>query len=138
MTGDTKTPAFYQKYWPLYKPYKEDNLIWLSINLLFLMLFHSTTVVFKETDDQMTAGSIVLLVEMAAVAWRRPWTEEFVAYLDLIQHGSILIFLMMARKLTDDNIASYDVVLATIILVTVASLLFLMGWMLVHSFHPEK
>ncbi|KAI9333273.1 hypothetical protein BDR26DRAFT_921417 [Obelidium mucronatum] len=138
VTGDIKTSAFYHKYWPLYKPYRQDNLVWLSINLLFLMLFHSTTVVFKETDDQMTAGSIVLLIEMAAVAWRRPWTEEFVAYLDLIQHGSILIFLMISRKLTNENIEDFDVVLTSIILVTVAALLFLMGWMFVHHLNPTK
>ncbi|KAJ3059613.1 hypothetical protein HDU99_006271 [Rhizoclosmatium hyalinum] len=110
------TKEFYQAYWPLYKPYHEDNIT---------------------TDDQMTAGSIVMLLEMAAVAWRRPWHEEFIAYLDLIQHGSILIFLMFARRITNDNIQEYDVLLSAIILVTIFALLFLMSWMLLHSIFPS-
>ncbi|ORY51529.1 hypothetical protein BCR33DRAFT_457818 [Rhizoclosmatium globosum] len=131
------TKEFYQAYWPLYKPYHADNIVWLSINLAFICLFHATTVVFKTTDDQMTAGSIVMLLEMAAVAWRRPWHEEFIAYLDLIQHGSILIFLMFARRITNDNIQEYDVLLSAIILVTIFALLFLMSWMLLHSIFPS-
>ncbi|KAI8846962.1 hypothetical protein BC829DRAFT_254260 [Chytridium lagenaria] len=120
-TRDLMTsPEFYQMFWPLYYPFKMNNSFFLPIKLFSFLLFQSTHAAFRSDTLQMTAGILVLLVELTLIAWRRPWIEEFTTYIHFIASGGVIAFLVFAKDTTtvptsSDSFNNYDPILTTTI-----------------------
>ncbi|KAJ3327197.1 hypothetical protein HDU76_012238 [Blyttiomyces sp. JEL0837] len=138
LKGYTKDEKFYQIFWPIYLPYKGAAVFWISLQLMLVYLFHSTAVAFKTDNSQMIAGTLILLLELVLVAYIRPWTENFIAYLDFLAHSSLIIFLIFARELNDENMDIYDPVLTALLSVTVIIIASLLIYNFVSPLLPAK
>ncbi|KAJ3102406.1 hypothetical protein HDU96_009649 [Phlyctochytrium bullatum] len=130
-------PAFYQKFWPIYSPYTTENFFWLAVKLSMILLFHSTHSAFKSDANQITAGTIVIIIELLLIAWRRPWTDDFAAYTHLVALGGVAAFLVFSKDLAllpkGERGDSFDSSLASILIITIIAVVILVIYSFVHQ-----
>ncbi|KAJ3118856.1 hypothetical protein HDU96_007598 [Phlyctochytrium bullatum] len=140
--GWLSEPSFYQRFWPIYAPFSHANYFWMGIKLSLLLIFHSTHSAFRSDSVQMTAGALVLLLELTLIAWRRPYEESFICHVHFVATSGAIAFLIFAKDLAGlskrERGNQYDVTLTSVLALTIAAVFALLAVSFLMHFLPKS